>query len=154
MIYLLKSRVYSSSSGVRHTLTNLKQFGQILCTYRIKQTADISRETVLSFLDNYKNCDNKTINHKLSYIKNFFEYLELDASHLVRSRDYLKETKNDADWLDEVTRTSIKQNLSKIPVSIACHYLVQEYTAARPGDICQLSFDCLVEENEKSILFG
>ncbi|OUL36932.1 integrase [Nostoc sp. T09] len=147
--YLLKSRVYSSPSGVRHTLTNLKQFGKILDTYKIKQTADISREAVLRFLDNYKNCDNKTINHKLSYIKSFFEWLELDASHLIRSRDYLKESKNDADWLDEVTRTSIKEHLSKIPAPIARHYLVQEYTAARPGDICQLIFDCLVEENSK-----
>jgi integrase len=27
--------------------------------------------------------------------------------------------------------------------------LVQEYTAARPGDVCQMQFNCLVEENGK-----
>lgn len=35
----------------------------------------------------------------------------------------------------------------KIPAPVARHYLVQEYTAARPADICQMAFDCLVEEN-------
>ncbi|MBG1268561.1 integrase [Nostoc sp. WHI] len=147
--YLLNSKAYSSPSGVRHTLTNLKQFGHIIEKNKIKQTADISRESVLSFLDSYKDCNNKSINHKLRYLKNFFEWLELDASHLIRSRDYLKEIKNDADWLDELTRTSIKEHLSKIPKPIACYYLVQEYTAARPVDICQLIFDCLIEENGK-----
>ncbi|OKH33447.1 integrase [Calothrix sp. HK-06] len=147
--YLLKSRAYSAPSGIRHSLTNLKQFGQIVENFNIKEATDISREALLSFLDNYKDCDNKTINHKLSYLKCFFEWLGLNSSYLIRRRDYLKEIKNDPDWLDEVTRTSIQNNLSKIPAFIACHYLIQEYTAARPGDICQLLFDCLVEENQK-----
>ncbi|MDV2994633.1 MAG: hypothetical protein N4J56_004287 [Chroococcidiopsis sp. SAG 2025] len=52
-------------------------------------------------------------------------------------------------WLDEVSRTKIKQHLSKIPAFIARQYLIQEYTAARVGDVCQMSFDCLVEEDNK-----
>lgn len=84
------------------------------------------------------------------YLKNQSSInIDLEASSLIRSRDFLKVSKNDADWLDEVTRKAIKQELSKIPAPIARHYLVQEYIAARPGDVCQITFDCLVEENGK-----
>ena len=51
------------------------------------------------------------------------------------------------DWLDEITRQQIKQHLDQIPAPLARHYLIQEYTAARPADICQMTFDCLVAEN-------
>jgi hypothetical protein len=75
--------------------------------------------------------------------------MELEVTHLIRSRDYPKKSKNEPDWLDEITRTSIKTNLSKILQPIARHYLLQEYTAARPRDICLINFNCLVEENDK-----
>lgn len=73
----------------------------------------------------------------------------LDAANLVRLRDIPKVSYDNPDWLDEITRKAIKQHLSKIPLPIANHYLIQEYTAARPHDICQMSLDCLVEENGK-----
>ena len=74
---------------------------------------------------------------------------DLETKYLIRGRDFLKESKNDPDWLDEVTRKAIKQHLDKIPAPIARHYLVQAYTAARPRDVCELSFDCLLSENGK-----
>ena len=61
----------------------------------------------------------------------------------------MKKIEHDADWLDELTRLAIRENLSKIPAPIARHYLIQEYIAARPGDVCQIAFECLVEENGK-----
>ena len=42
-----------------------------------------------------------------------------------------------------------KAHLHKLPEPLARHYLVQEYTAARPGDVCLMPFDCLVAENGK-----
>ena len=109
----------------------------------------IDRNTVNVFLNSCKNNNNSTNNRKLCKLRDFFDWLELEAKYLIRSRDFLKVSKNDADWLDEVTRKSIKQHLDKIPAPIARHYLVQAYTAARPGDVCRLAFDCLIEENGK-----
>lgn len=146
---LLKSRTYSSPSGIRHNLTVLKQLGEDLEYFKIRQSADISREVVLRFLDNHKTCDNKSINIKICYLRNFFEWSELNVSYLTRSRDYLKEVKDDPEWLDESTRNSIKEHLPKIPIYVARQYLVQEYTAARPQDICELNLDCLVHEDGK-----
>ncbi|MBD2247411.1 site-specific integrase [Nostoc sp. FACHB-888] len=147
--YLLKIKVYSSPSGILQTLASIRKFGRVIESNRIERSIDINREAIRSFLNECKTLDGKTINHKLSCLKGFFDWLKLDASNLIRSRDYFKETKNDPDWLDEVTRTAIENHLSKIPAPIARNYLVQQYTAARPGDICQLNFDCLVKENGK-----
>ena len=82
-------------------------------------------------------------------LKSFFDWLGLDSSFLIRSRDFLKRSKSDANWLDEVARQGIEQHLDKIPAPIARHYLVQLYIAARPEDVCLLTFDCLIEENGK-----
>jgi integrase len=122
---------------------------RIIVDLSIKNKNEINRNTVIQFLDSCKNNKNNTINIKLASLRDFFDWLDLETPALIRSRDFLKVSKNDADWLDEVTRQSIKQHLDKIPAFIACHYLVQSYIAARPGDVCQLSFDCLVEENDK-----
>ena len=146
LLYLLKSRTYSAPSGIRQTLTALKQLGEIIQQQEIKESFDISRETIHGFLDQQKDKNSITINAKLSYLKAFFEWLGLEESGLIRSRDYLKERKHDPDWLDEVTRKAIYQHLAKIPVPIARQYLVQEYLAVRPDDIRNLSFDCLIEE--------
>jgi len=109
--------------------------------------SEISRELILSFLDiNQTNC-NRTIREKLYNLKDFFDFFGLESLSLVRHRDIPKQTIQDVDWLDEITRQGIKQHLDKIPAPVARHYLVQEYTAARPADICQMAFDCLVEEN-------
>lgn len=148
-VNLLKIKVYSSPSGILQTLASIRKFGRVIKNNRIKRSIDINREAIRSFLNECKTLDGKTINHKLSYLKNFFDWLKLDASHLIRRRDYFKERRNHPDWLDEVTRAAIENHLSKIPAPIARNYLVQQYTAARPGDCSQLNFDCLVEENGK-----
>ena len=145
--YLLKSKTYSSPSGIRHNLTALKQLGEVLKQQKIKKYIDINRTTIHIFLNQQKSNNSITINGKLSYLKTFFEWLEIEECNLIRSSDYLKERKHDPEWLDEVTRKAIHQHLNKIPAPIARQYLVQEYIAVRPGDICDLRFNCLVEEN-------
>ena len=148
LYYLLKSHVYESGT-VENIITCLRQFGNTLRQLNILSMDYIDRRTIIFFLDTQKRKASKTINNRLSYLKNFLEWLEIDTIHLIKSRDFLKISKNDSSWLDEVTRKSIKQNLEKIPPPIACHYLVQEYIAGRSGDVCLLNFDCLVEENGK-----
>ncbi|EAZ89702.1 tyrosine-type recombinase/integrase [Crocosphaera chwakensis] len=149
LYYLLKSKVFSSDSGVREKIITLRQFGKIITLSSLKDFNEINRDTISNFLDSCKNNKSRTINGKLANLRDFFEWLNLETHSLVRSRDFLKTNNNDADWLDEVTRKSIKRYLDKIPAPIAHHYLVQAYLAARPGDVCQLGFDCLEEENGK-----
>lgn len=146
--YLLKSGAYSSAS-FKNIVTILQQFGQVIKQQKIQYPSEITREMILAFLDVCQINKNQTICQKLSVLKRSLEWLELEAAHLVRRHDFPKKSKNDADWLDEVTRTAIKQHLPKIPAPIARQYLVQDYTAARPSDVCQIAFDCLVEENGK-----
>lgn len=145
--YLLKSRKYSTPSGIRHTLGALKQLGEVVKLHKIEAFVDLSREIIHSFLDKYNSLNGKTINHKLGYFKAFFEWLKIDESFLIRSRDRLKESRNDPDWLDEVTREAIHRHVTKIPAPIGRQYLVQEYIAVRPDDMSNLSLDCLVEDN-------
>ncbi len=147
--YLLKSKRASSDLTINSKLTAFKQLGKIIINQNILNIYSINRDTIINFLDNCKNNQNDVINGKLSNLRNFFEWLNLDTSLLIRSRDFLKENRNDVDWLDEVTRQGIKRNLDKIPLPIARQYLIQAYIAARPGDVCQLAFDCLIEENGK-----
>lgn len=144
---LLKSGKYSASAKPMNSLVALRQFSQILKQNHVHQLPDIKRELILIFLDlNQTNC-NRTIREKLYILKDFFDFFGLESQSLVRHRDIPKQTIQDVDWLDEITRQGIKQHLDKIPAPVARHYLVQEYTAARPADICQMAFDCLIEEN-------
>ena len=145
--FLLKSGIYTSVTVPQNNLVALRQLGSILYQHQIKKDSEINRQLVLIFIDAYKNNSNRTIREKLYIFKNFFEWLGLDSANLVRLRDIPKVSYDNPDWLDGITRNAIKQHLSKIPLPIANHYLVQEYTAARPHDVCQMSFDCLVEEN-------
>lgn len=147
--YLLNLRIYASDGRIQEKFTTLSQFGRIVKQHLIQQPADITREVVLSFSDACKNNKNATLHKKLSNLREFLEWLGLETAQLIRRRDIPKLTINDANWLDEPTRTAIKQHLTKIPTPIARHYLVQEYTAARPIDVCQIAFDCLVFENGK-----
>lgn len=147
--YLLKSHQHSSSSSIKSKFLNLRQFGKIIKQQQLQRITDISREEILTYIDINEQTVANTLIHKLSDLRKFLEWSQLEISHLIRSRDFPKKNKDDTNWLDEVTRTAIKQHLNKIPASIARHYLIQEYTAARPGDICQMTFDCLIEENGK-----
>lgn len=146
--YLLQSRAYSPKS-IAGILITLRNFGEVIKQQKLQQSSKITRETILSFININQGFQNTTIIHKLSHLKRFLEWMGLEITHLIRSRDYPRKSKNDADWLDEATRISIKTHLSKIPAPIARHYLLQEYTAARSGDVCLINFDCLVEENSK-----
>lgn len=147
--YTLKSRRFSSVNATSKTITTLKQLGKVLADFKIKNKNTINRKIVVLFIDSCKGLKNETINTRLTHLKEFFDWLELETSALVRRRDYLKISKNDSDWLDEVTRKTIKYHLDKIPAPIARHYLIQAYIAARPSDVCQMTFDCLTEENGK-----
>ena len=150
LYYLLKSNIYSSSSGsIEIVITTLRQFSSVLKKLKIFEISDIERQTILIFLDTQKNKSSKTINDRLSKLRDFLDWLEVETKPLIKNRDFLKISKNDVDWLDEIIRKAIKQHLHKIPEPLAHHYLVQEFTAARPEDICKISFDCLVEEEGK-----
>ena len=146
--YLL--RLQSKKSRTVYAIViNLKQFSEIIISLNIKNKHEINRKAIIQFLDIHKINSNTTINNKLSFLRDFFDWLELETPSLIHRRDFRKIRTNDVDWLDEVTRQSIKQHLDKIPAPIARHYLVQAYIAARPIDVCRLAFDCLVEENGK-----
>ena len=147
--YLLKSNRFDSESSIICIATVLRQFGQIITNMGLRNKDQIDRNAVTLFLDSSLSNANSTINLKLASLRDFFDWLDLEAKYLIRGRDFLKESKNDPDWLDEVTRKTIEKHLDKIPAPIARHYLVQAYTAARPRDVCELSFDCLISENGK-----
>ncbi|MEM7556054.1 MAG: site-specific integrase [Cyanobacteria bacterium P01_A01_bin.84] len=147
--FLLKSGNYTSVTVPVNSLVALRQFGQLLYKHQIQDQSGINRQLVLAFLDREKGNSNRTVREKLYILKNFFEWLGFDAATFVFIRDIPKVSYDNPDWLDEVTRNAIKQHLFRIPLPIANQYLIQEYTAARPGDICQMSFDCLVEMNGK-----
>ena len=144
--YLLKSRAYATSGTIKRKLITLRQFGQFLEQKGFQDFTDITREASLFFIDCCKALKPGTLHNKLTRLKEFFEWLDLEAGNLIRHRDFPKRSINDADWLDDVARTAIKGHLAKIPAPIARHYLIQEFTASRPGDVCQMAFDCLVEE--------
>ncbi|WP_373543575.1 integrase [Chamaesiphon sp.] len=146
---LLRTQRFLSDELPSRTLTTLKQFGCIAEQFQIRDCSGISRDIILKFKDSCQENTNHVINNKLGCLKDFFEYLDLDTSYLIRSRDRLKTSKNDPDWLDEVARQAIHQHLFEIPAPIARHYLIQEYTATRPGDACKIAFDCLVQENDR-----
>ena len=146
--HLLKSHTFSISS-IRQRLVALQQFGIAIRKHKIQNISEINREIVLYFLDANSKLSAISLHNKLTFINHFFEYIDIDNKHLIRSRDYPKLRNNEPEWLDEITRRAIEQYLDKIPAPIACHYLVQAYIAARPGDVCQLPFECLVEENGK-----
>ena len=147
--YLLKSKAFSSDGTIGHRVTTLTQFGIIITDIGLKNKDEINRNAVTLCIDSCKDNTNSNINAKLTHLRGFFDWLDLETPSLIRSRDSLKISKNDIDWLDEVVRQGIEQHLHKIPAPIARHYLVQAYIAARPGDVCLLSFDCLIEENGK-----
>ena len=147
--YLLKAHRFDSPDSIIGLVSTLKQFGRIVIHQNLNNKFDINRNSIIIFLDNCKTNTNTTINEKLYLLRSFFDWLDLEKSYLIRSRDFLKRNNNDPDWLDEITRRAIKQHLHKIPEPIARHYLVQLYIAARPQDVYKLHFDCLVEENSK-----
>ncbi len=147
--FLLKSKYFSSEFSIIKRLSYLKQFGKVVANLKMQSPSKIDRKTVIQFLNSCQHNKNITINSKLGALKNFFQWLDLEISSLIRSRDFLKVSHNDVDWLDETTRKAIQQHLDKIPAPIACHYLVQAYIAARPKDVCLLVFDCLIEEQGK-----
>ena len=146
-LYLLN--VGRKSGTIKSTIRSLKQFAKIIVSSNIKNQYEINREAITQFLNIYRANASQTINYKLSSLRDFFDWLGLETPSLIHRRDFQKIIINDVDWLDEVTRKGIKEHLDKIPIPIARQYLVQAYLAARPIDVCQLAFDCLVEENNK-----
>ena len=147
--FLLKTRVYTSTSQIAGIRVVLAQFGKVLYRLKLRQNSDISRNAVLSFVDDCTKLKNRTLSQKLNLLRRFFDWLELDTNYLIKYRDLPKLSHDVPEWLDETTRKAIRQHLSKIPAPIARHYLIQEYMAARPGDICHLQYNCLIKENSQ-----
>lgn len=148
LFHILKSQSLSNGT-IGNLIATLRQFALIIQRQNLCSYQEIARQNVLAYLDEYCSDGPGRIVHKLTTLKSFFNWLQLDYQQLIRSSDYPKVSKDSPDWLDEVVRISIHQNLSKLPPPIARQYLVQEYTAARPKDACQILFDCLVEEDGK-----
>ena len=149
LYYLLKSNFYNSHGSYRQVLAAIRQFSTVVKKNGCQKSTDINRQGIISFLDANKKNAPITLSNKLSALKCFFEWLELDTQKLIHRRDFPKKTVNEPDWLDEKVRVAIKQNLDKIPTPIARQYQVQEYIAARPTDVCLVAIDCLVENNGK-----
>jgi transcription elongation factor Elf1/integrase len=145
--YLIKSQI-NGASLINRKKATLEEFGITVEREKLKQFDEIDRNTILAFSENNNFNKARNFHGKLSILRQFFEWLEIDDRYLICQRDFPKLTKNAPDWLDELVRKGIHENLSKIPAFIARHYLIQEYTAARPVDICQIAFDCLIQEEE------
>ena len=143
---LLKLKKYKASS-FHSLICSLRMFSQVIEQQKVTEARSINRESIKLFIDSQLTVSACTINDRLDTIKLFLKWLELDGDKLIRSRDYLKETENEIEWLDNIVRQGIKAHLDKIPAPIARCYLMQEYTAARPHDICNMAFECLIEEN-------
>ena len=139
----------ASLKGIASFISYFKQFGIIIEQKCVQDISEINREVILKFLDSIRTQKSTTIYKKIHALKQFFEWLELDSNYLIRSRDFPKLSHDESDWLDEVTRKAIEENLHQIPAPIARHYQVQLWTAARPEDVCSMNFDCLTEENGK-----
>ena len=67
--YLLKSLADYSSSKIIRVLTILKQFGGVVIQLNLDNKTEISRATIIKFLDGCQTNKNKTINDKLSNLK-------------------------------------------------------------------------------------
>jgi transcription elongation factor Elf1/integrase len=147
--YLLKAQVYSSTSQIRAIRAVLGQLGEVLKQRKCSSLQDIKRSDILNLIDAWQSIKGRTVYTKLYQLKEFLSWAGLEAEALVKRRDFPKIRHDDPVWLDEPTRSAIKSHLHKLPEPLARHYLVQEYTAARPGDVCQMQFDCLVAENSK-----
>jgi transcription elongation factor Elf1/integrase len=147
--YLLKAQVYSSTSRIRLIRAVLGQLGEVLKQRQCSSLQDIQRSDILSLIDAWQGMKGKTVCTKLQLLREFLSWAGLETEVLVKQRDFPKISNDDPVWLDEPTRAAIKAHLHKLPEPLARHYLVQEYTAARPGDVCQMQFDCLVEEDGK-----
>ena len=147
-IYFLLNSHSISISAIYRKLLTLKQFGQILMQQQVNNLSEITRRILLSYFDSRKMDKGNTFHDKISSIKDFFDWLNLDSDLLIRHRDFPKLSTNDPEWLDEITRKAIKSHLHKIPKPISCYYLVQEYTAARPKDIALINCDCLIKEDD------
>jgi len=147
--YLLNARVYSSTSQIRAIRAVLGQLGEVLNRRTCSSLQDIKRSDILSLVDAWQGMKEQTVYNKFYLLKEFLSWAGLEAEILVKRRDLPKIRHNDPVWLDEPTRAAIKAHLRKLPEPLARHYLVQEYTAARPGDVCQMQFDCLVQANGK-----
>ena len=145
--YLLRTEIYSEKSIFGAIACALKSFGIVVEKFNTQQAKDISRKVVLALLDSYRELSSATVRQRLKFLQDFFDWLKLESQQLIRSRDYPKAEYTCPDWLDEKIRTAIRQHLHKVPAPIARQYQVQEYTAARPGDVCRMPFDCLVEED-------
>ena len=146
ILYLLRKRIYKSSSNVGTHLGNLKHFGNIIQQCDLSKLKEINRETILEYLNLLVDIKPRTKRAKIFTIKYFLEWAGIDISQLFRYRDIPKINDSPPDWLDEMVRNTIRKHLHKIPAPIAHQYLIQEYTAARPKDIRLMMFDCLVEE--------
>ena len=147
--HLLQARVYSSTSQVRTIRAVLGKLGEVLKQRNYSSLQDIQRSDILSLMDAWQDMKGHTVYAKLCQLKEFLSWAGLEAEALVKRRDFPRVRHDDPVWLDEPTRAAIKARLHKLPEPLARHYLVQEYTAARPGDVCQMPFDCLVAENGK-----
>ena len=147
LLYLLKSHRYEPNT-INSVTSVIRKFSRIVVKSKHNSKKEITRDTISLFIDQNKKLVGNTFNQNLYRLESFLEFLDLDRS-LIRSRDMKKVTHDEPDWLDQTVRDGIKQHLDKIPAPIARHYLVQNHTAARSGDICNLPFDCLVEENTK-----
>ena len=147
--HLLQAQVYSSTSRIRTIRAVLGELGKVLKQRKCSSLQDIQRSDILSLIDDWQSIKGNTVYVKLQLLKEFLSWAGLEAEVLVKQRDFPKVRYDDPVWLDEPTRAAIKAHLHKLPEPLARHYLVQEYTAARPGDVCQMQFDCLVEENGK-----
>ena len=145
---LLKTRAYASGTIVNQVIA-LRKFSRVVYQRELSEIAEIDREVVKTFINSQQHLNPSTLNDNLKILRRFFESLGLEAHQLIRSRDLLKERQNETDWLDEKVRQEIRKHLDKIPAYIASQYLVQDYTAAHPGDVCLMPFDCLVEEHDQ-----
>lgn len=146
-LYVMLKRKLNGWSSIQTFFQTLRLFSQIVEQREINRPEEIDRQTIQALLQAQHGLNTRTICLRLGTLTKFFDWLGLDTSKLIHKRDFPKMRFNDAEWLDEAVRNSIRQHLYKIPSPIARQYQIQEYTAARLGSACTMPLDCLFQED-------
>jgi integrase len=154
---LVKNYVYhlckinKSILCIQKLLSCLRSFSYYLAAENINSINDITRDTILEFI-NLTTTGKYAIINRLWALKDFFEFGNIQGlfqieQDIIKSEDYPKIIRGNPDPISEIVREQIEKNLHKLPEPIARMWILAFFTAMRPNELALLKKDCLVQEN-------
>lgn len=78
--YTLKSKRLSNAISICRIVITLRLLGRLLADLKIENKNAINRNIVVLFIDSCRGLKNQTINKRLTYIRHFFDWSELETS--------------------------------------------------------------------------